>query len=112
MARSLVLAVFSALALVACVSPAPAPPKSTLKSKIPFTVRLGHGLGKTKASGGLHNVIAADRARIAHVQSEAAARKGGIHVGAFAGGEKHARASRPVNATNSVVSPVPVLILG
>jgi hypothetical protein len=96
-------AVLIALSLAVCASSELTLPKSTLKPKISFAVKLGHSLKKTK-TGGIHNIVAADRARISHIKSEAVARKAGVQATTFTGGKKHTRAAHPLNATNSAVS--------
>jgi hypothetical protein len=68
--------------------------------RLPFTARLN------TQQPGAHDILAADRARIEHIKTDAALRKAGHYGGAFAGKnvQDFDRVKQTINVTNAGVS--------
>jgi hypothetical protein len=101
MSRSTMLAfVVSACALAALGSPLePAP---ATKPKLPFTTRINGG--KTGRTNGVSHIVEADRARVAHIKIEAAARKAATNThGLSKRASNERRGTYSINAANAVV---------
>jgi len=111
MARFITIAaVLAAMTVSALASPSAHKEERATPGKaktLPFTAKVGSG------KLGVSNIAAADRARIAHIKSDAALRKAGVKGGAFGSKKgKKSRAEFSVAATNAAVTYTAPVVVG